>query len=294
MKRLQLRRADACASCGEHLDQGVTAWWDGATRTVTCIACHRDTSAPTADQALPPEPLERGTPGAGARAERVRRSAQRDERVRARHPKIGGFLLAVSDDPSSTRVWDQGAVGEEKVGAHLEAARASGLEVLHDRRMPRSRANIDHLVIAPTGVWVVDAKRYLGGKLERRDVGGWRRSDVRLYVGGRDRSSLLAGVRKQVVAVREALLAAGQDDVPVHGVLCFVDVETGWFAKPFEIDGVQVTWRKHLVAPMLDVQASAGPPDQQPPLVDPVRLQAIVSLLARAFRPTPSPGPRVG
>ena len=38
--------------------------------------------------------------------------------------------------------------GEEKVGGHLENARPRGIEVLHDRRIPGSRANIDHLVIA--------------------------------------------------------------------------------------------------------------------------------------------------
>jgi hypothetical protein len=32
--------------------------------------------------------------------------------------------------------------------------------VLHDRRIPGSRANIDHIAIAATGVWVIDSKRY--------------------------------------------------------------------------------------------------------------------------------------
>jgi hypothetical protein len=39
--------------------------------------------------------------------------------------------------------------------------------VLHDRRIPGRRSNIDHLVIARSGVWVVDTKRYRG-KVERR------------------------------------------------------------------------------------------------------------------------------
>ena len=32
--------------------------------------------------------------------------------------------------------------------------------ILHDRRVPGSPANIDHLVIGPTGVFVVDAKNF--------------------------------------------------------------------------------------------------------------------------------------
>ncbi len=34
--------------------------------------------------------------------------------------------------------------------------------MLHDRRIPGSRANIDHIAIATSGVWVIDAKRYKG------------------------------------------------------------------------------------------------------------------------------------
>jgi hypothetical protein len=42
---------------------------------------------------------------------------------------------------------------------------------LHDRVIAGTRGtNIDHLFIAPTGVWVVDAKAY-AGKVEKRDAG---------------------------------------------------------------------------------------------------------------------------
>ncbi|MGI8806579.1 MAG: hypothetical protein ACR2KK_01750, partial [Acidimicrobiales bacterium] len=42
--------------------------------------------------------------------------------------------------------------------------------------------------------------------------------------------------------------ALGDDwaDVPVRPGLCFVDAEWGLFAKPFELDGVLVTWAKAL------------------------------------------------
>jgi hypothetical protein len=42
--------------------------------------------------------------------------------------------------------------------AILDALTSRRWVVLHDLRIPRSRANIDHLVIGPTGVWVVDSK----------------------------------------------------------------------------------------------------------------------------------------
>jgi hypothetical protein len=207
----------------------------------------------------------------------------REERVRTKHPKVGGFLLAITDDPTSTKVWDQGAVGEEKVGGHLENARPRGIEVLHDRRIPGSRANIDHLVIAPTGVWVVDAKRYLNAKIERRDVGGWFKTDLRLYVGGRDRTKLIAGVHKQTALVADALRQAGYPEVPVQGALCFVDIETGWFAKPFQIDGVTVTWRKHLMTPILETEET--PAADGSGRLDEMRRSVVTRLLADHFPP---------
>jgi hypothetical protein len=69
--------------------------------------------------------------------------------------------------------------------------------MLHDRRIPGTRANIDHLVVAATGVWIVDAKSYRG-KVEQRDVGGWFTTDKRLFAGGRDRSGLSVGLSSRL------------------------------------------------------------------------------------------------
>jgi hypothetical protein len=111
---------------------------------------------------------------------------------------------------------------------------------LHDRLRPATTADIDHVVVAPTGVWVVDTKTY-EGRVARRDVGGLLGSDLRLYVAGRDRTTLIPAVWKHVSAVRAAL---GREwaDVPVRPMLCFVSSEWGWFPKPFELNGVVVAW----------------------------------------------------
>lgn len=171
--------------------------------------------------------------------------------VRARHPRIGGFLLAVTDEPQDIRNWDKGAVGEEKLAAGLDGLAGDGVIALHDRRRPGTTANIDHIAVTPAGVWVIDAKRYRG-QVAKKDVGGWLRQDVRLFVGRRDCSKLVDAMPKQVDAVRKAL---GDDlaDVPVQPMLCFVDAEWQWFAKPFELGGVLVSWpraaRERLVRP---------------------------------------------
>jgi hypothetical protein len=164
------------------------------------------------------------------------------------------------------------------VGEALDAARSKGIEVLHDCAIPRSRANIDHLVIGPTGVWIVDAKCYVNKTVERRDVGGWRRTDHRLYVDRRDRTSMIEGVARQVATVRTVLEAGDWAGVPVRGALCFVEADLGWFAKPFSIDGVLVTWRRELLAPIVGGRAV-------PRIVVPHDIEPLARHLAATFRP---------
>jgi hypothetical protein len=99
-------------------------------------------------------------------------------------------------------------------------------------------------------------------------------TDWRLYVGSRDKTSLLDGVQKQIDHVTNALAGTQFADVPVRGSLCFVEVELGWFAKPFTMRGITVTWRKHLLAPMLE-----------PATIGPDRRAELAPVLADHFRP---------
>lgn len=150
----------------------------------------------------------------------------------------------LSDDPHSTAAWAYGANGERALGKLLDPLRDEGLAVLHDRRIPGSKANIDHLVVAPWGVFVVDAKNYKG-RVEKRDRGGFFSTDHRLYVGGRDKTALIAGMTKQTRAVRTAL---GDEDasVKICKTICFVNADWSLFARPIEMDGVHVLWPRAL------------------------------------------------
>ncbi|MCX7926024.1 MAG: NERD domain-containing protein [Fimbriimonadales bacterium] len=55
----------------------------------------------------------------------------------------------------------QGAQGEEWVGAALDTLQAKGWYVFHDLPMP-AVGNVDHLVIGPPGVFVVETKSHRG------------------------------------------------------------------------------------------------------------------------------------
>lgn len=159
--------------------------------------------------------------GASARREFERRAVRREEQIRTKHKRLGGLILAVSDDPQSTRAWDTGAVGEERLGARLNELAGDSLRVLHDRKLPRSCANIDHLAVTPNGVFVIDAKRYRGRPALVVEGGLIRPRVEKLTVEGRDRTKVVEGVTKQAEVVR-GLVGPG---VPVRGVLCFVEAD---------------------------------------------------------------------
>jgi len=167
--------------------------------------------------------------------------------VHTAHPKLGGLILALSEDPSHVRAWQRGAVGEEEFGRRLDAIASTTLKVLHDRKVPRSSANIDHLAITTDGVWVLDAKRYKG-KVETRGHGLFSRCPADLFVAGRNQTKLVEGVKGQVETVRRLLepLAGehGLTEVPVRGALVFIHAEFGLFSSPFVVDDIWVGWGK--------------------------------------------------
>lgn len=128
-------------------------------------------------------------------------------------------LLSTRRAPQEETAFRRGEQGELTVAAYLERrTRKAPTILLHDRRMPRGHGNIDHLAVAPAGVFVIDTKRYQG-KVGAVDHGF---QGERLFVNGRDRTKVVDGLDRQVTVVREALSNLGQDEIPVQGVLCFI------------------------------------------------------------------------
>jgi hypothetical protein len=217
----------ACSRCGAPLLRGEPAIWERATRTIRCIEC------PTGGEAL----LDTGSAGDSARREYERRMAKRDVAAREKWgDRLGGVVLALTDAPISTRAWSIGSEGEAKLAAALSDV--DGLIALHDRRVPGTRGNIDHILIAPSGVFVVDAKAHKG-MVRIRDRGGLFRTDLRLYVGSRDCSGLADGLTWQVEAVRRAFDTAVLDvATSVIPVLCFVEADWPLLRAPESFRGV--------------------------------------------------------
>jgi hypothetical protein len=60
------------------------------------------------------------------------------------------------------RTWKRGAAGERHTARILDRLTHDGYVVFHDLAVPGSPANVDHLVIGPTGVFVIDSKQWTG------------------------------------------------------------------------------------------------------------------------------------
>jgi len=248
---LKLRYPATCSGCGSPVEPGTQGWWDSEARSATCTTCrptHPD-QAPAASSA-PASTLTDSLPtfpalskaGASAQMMYERKHQRRADQINQKWGRLAGVVKFLSDDPQSTKAWAKGSEGEQKLAAHLLRTVGDRAVMLHDRRIPGGRANIDHLVISASGIWIVDAKSYKG-KVELRDVGGWLKTDHRLYVNGRDQTKLVGGLAKQIDAV---LAAIEDDDVPIKAALCFVDSDWSLFAKPFQLGGVIVAWPRKL------------------------------------------------
>jgi hypothetical protein len=264
--------AGTCRICGVDLPAGAEAIYERSSKTVRCVS--HDVVAPVAPAAFnvvdteDPEIIDSGTAGASARREFERRKAGRDQRIRAKHPRLGGLMLAVTDQPRSTTAWGVGAIGEERLGQGLDRIACDTVRVLHDRRIPRSRANIDHLAVTAGGVYVIDAKRYRGRPHLKIDGGLFRPRVERLLVGSRDCTTLVDGMLKQIEVVRQRL----EGGVPVHGALCFVDADWPVFGGTFTTRGVQALWPKKLYAKL----QAEGPLTEQ--LVSEIHRQLALAL----------------
>lgn len=216
-----------------------------------------------------PEPVE-------DQSRHVRASAGLIGRLRnvGRNQDTSGLVdgdVLVDDLPVGEGI-ERGDPGDSPVGRTLEAARASGIEVLHHLAIGPTE-QIDHLAVAVNGLWVIRSEAALTGPLERRDLGDWFTADPRLYVGDTDRSDLVNDARDRAVTLRWFLASTSFAEIPVRPVVAFGGVPAGWVSGPFSLAGVSVTWGSKLLEPM-----------QDPVMVDKVTRAQLLQLLIDSAR----------
>ena len=245
-KMLVFRKEGVCDYCGATLPAGVKGQWNSKTKMVRCLE-HEVIAQP---QDLPKESgepeLNRGTAGKSAKEKYSKLHTMEEENIRnkfGRFKRLGEVAVALHADSQKTENWKVGSVGEKIVGAQLDLlAQEPNFEVLHDRRRPPTKANIDHIIVTPAGVFVVDAKNY-EGQIEVRRPGWFSGDPEQLFINGRNRTKIVDGVKKQVAEV-ESLLLKSDTPMPVFGVLTFVVGPLHLFIVQERISGVFLSTRR--------------------------------------------------
>jgi hypothetical protein len=118
---------------------------------------------------------------------------------------------------------------------------------------------------------VIDAKRY-DGFIEVVDRGSFFRSDLRLLVGGRNRSDLTEKMGWQTKAVATAMLEAGVDAPSVTPILCFIQPSWAIFRRPKSFEGVR-----------LESEKTIGPVLTSPVVLDEPAIQRLAAILSSSL-----------
>lgn len=163
-KLIKLRYPGKCNSCQAKLKPGTQGWWNQEIKQVICTSCQSDhdqkiqspvnTSALATQDSESPNGLtargvDAGRPGGSTRGQFERLHIEREKRLEATWGRyLAPIVKRLSDDPQSTRAWASGAQGEEWVGGNLQRLLGNKALLLHDRKVPRSRGNIDRIAIA--------------------------------------------------------------------------------------------------------------------------------------------------
>jgi hypothetical protein len=156
-----------------------------------------------------------------------------------------GWGLQFRPSPDAL-AWRRGSAGERRTARLLSPLERQGWAVLHDLAVPGSQANIDHLVIGPGGVLVIDSKQYRG-RLQL-DGSGW------LWHGRYSLAPTLGAVSREADQAAQVLADPGMAVVPivaVHGA------QVPW--GKVVVEGVPVVAARRLPSMLRALPAVLGP-----------------------------------
>jgi hypothetical protein len=172
-----------------------------------------------------------------------------------------GWLLRFRNSPD-TVAWRRGAAGERRTARLLAPLERRGWAVLHDLTIPGSAANIDHLVIGPGGVLVIDSKQYRRQLQVDRDGMVWH-----------GRHLLVSTLRKTLWEADQADEVLGIADVEVAAIAAVHGTSVPWGC--LETDGVTVVAARRLPDLLLAL----------PPVLGPERVAWLADRARLRFRP---------
>lgn len=142
--------------------------------------------------------------------------------------------------------WAVGAAGERRTARLLRPLAWSWrYAVLHDRGVPRSRANLDHLIVGRSGLIYVDTKNWTSIRSKVRV-----KSDGQLWYGDYPQGSAVSTVRWEADQVQRVL------GWPVHAVIAVHGARVP--GGRIHLDGVTVIQARGLRSYIRSLPDAAG------------------------------------
>ncbi|MCP4975523.1 MAG: NERD domain-containing protein [Maribacter sp.] len=117
----------------------------------------------------------------------------------------------------------QGRDGEKAVGQYLELLREQGVKVFHD--IPGDNFNLDHVLVAPSGVYVIETKTY--SKPDKGDARIIYTGDSLIYRNGFRDDKPLVQVKAAANWLKQIIKESTGKDFNVREVVLF----PGWFIE---------------------------------------------------------------
>ena len=128
----------------------------------------------------------------------------------------------------------QGRDGEKAVGQYLEKLRQQGAEVYHD--IPAPNFNVDHVVISPQGVFIIETKTLSKPVTGRAEI---CIRDGKVWANGREiERNPMEQVHAIAKWVGDLLQETTGKSYPITAVVVF----PGWFVQPDRQSRAQRIW----------------------------------------------------
>jgi hypothetical protein len=207
-----------CVACGGTIDKNAKGWHNRVIKKARCASCGPGRPDPVPVPSLDPPPALRPDP-------------------------VGGTSTLKQFSGKNRSQGLKGATGEYLMDRYLHKHLTDGEVILTDRRVPGGDANIDHVVVASSGVWIIDSKMWEGKIVYKAK--SMTSAKMKLKVGGEDRTAKIQTIYNLVIPVAGVI-----DDrsVPIHPAMVFVEGDWGSRAalrfiggKPYNHEGVWLT-----------------------------------------------------
>lgn len=206
-----------CDSCGTRIDKDGAGWHNFQTKKVRCVKC--------------------------GPAEEPDESTTLEAPSSMRTDPIGGSAALREAQNQRDQNWLRGATGEYRMDRLLHELLIDTAFVITDRRVPGTSANIDHVVVAPSGVWIIDSKNW-SGTIRYKATSRWS-ATMRLYVDGEDRTTKVEAIYGLVIPVAQII---ANKSVPIHPAVSFIDGDWSLASiprllrkRPYKHSGVWIT-----------------------------------------------------